>query len=234
MKNFNDLRLINVNEHAEKKDGLTYLSWAWAWDVFKQHCPEAQYEVIKSVAGLPYFESAAGAMVYTKVTAMGQTHEMWLPVMDGKNKAMKSAPYTYTVRDYKTKQMVEKTVEAYTMFDVNKTLMRCLVKNLAMFGLGLYIYAGEDLPTEGEPEPIDLVPLLAKIDQALTLDELRMVYVAAVKEVRGDQPSVRALESAKDERKKSNSGLCKNGRGARWRDKLRAGGGSPRRCLWAS
>jgi len=203
MKNFNDLRLINVNEHAEKKDGLTYLSWAWAWDVFKQHCPEAQYEVIKSVAGLPYFESAAGAMVYTKVTAMGQTHEMWLPVMDGKNKAMKSAPYTYTVRDYKTKQMVEKTVEAYTMFDVNKTLMRCLVKNLAMFGLGLYIYAGEDLPTEGEPEPIDLVPLLAKIDQALTLDELRMVYVAAVKEVRGDQPSMRALESAKDERKKA-------------------------------
>lgn len=202
MKNFNDLRLINVNEHAEKKDGLTYLSWAWAWDVFKQHCPDAQYEVIKGPNGLPYFESGAGAMVYTKVTADGQTHEMWLPVMDGKNKAMKSAPYSYLVRDYKTKQMVEKTVEAFTMFDVNKTLMRCLVKNLAMFGLGLYIYAGEDLPTEGEPDPVDLGPLLAGIEKAETLDGLKTVYVAAVKEVRGDQTALRELETAKDKRKK--------------------------------
>lgn len=202
MKNFNDLRLINVNEHAEKKDGLTYLSWAWAWDVFKQHCPDAQYEVIKGANGLPYFESEAGAMVYTKVTADGQTHEMWLPVMDGKNKAMKSVPYSYLVRDYKTKQMVEKTVEAFTMFDVNKTLMRCLVKNLAMFGLGLYIYAGEDLPTEGEPDPVDLGPLLAGIEKAETLDGLKTVYVAAVKEVRGDQTALRELETAKDRRKK--------------------------------
>lgn len=202
MKNFNDLRLINVNEHAEKKDGLTYLSWAWAWDVFKQHCPDAQYEVIKGPNGLPYFESGAGAMVYTKVTADGQTHEMWLPVMDGKNKAMKSAPYSYLVRDYKTKQMVEKTVEAFTMFDVNKTLMRCLVKNLAMFGLGLYIYAGEDLPTEGELDPVDLGPLLAGIEKAETLDGLKTVYVAAVKEVRGDQTALRELETAKDKRKK--------------------------------
>lgn len=211
MKNFNDLRLINVNEHAEKKDGLTYLSWAWAWDVFKQHCPDAQYEVIKGPNGLPYFESGAGAMVYTKVTADGQTHEMWLPVMDGKNKAMKSAPYSYLVRDYKTKQMVEKTVEAFTMFDVNKTLMRCLVKNLAMFGLGLYIYAGEDLPTEGESDPVDLGPLLAGIEKAETLDGLKTVYVAAVKEVRGDQTALRELETAKDKRKKEIQDALKAG-----------------------
>lgn len=211
MKNFNDLRLINVNEHAEKKDGLTYLSWAWAWDVFKQHCPDAQYEVIKGLNGLPYFESDAGAMVYTKVTADGQTHEMWLPVMDGKNKAMKSAPYSYLVRDYKTKQMVEKTVEAFTMFDVNKTLMRCLVKNLAMFGLGLYIYAGEDLPTEGEPEPIDMAPLIGQITYALDMDELKAVYVAAVKVVKGDQTALRELEAAKDKRKKEIQDALKAG-----------------------
>ena len=71
---------------------------------------------------------------------------MWLPVMDNKNKAMKLSPYNYQVWDSYKKQYVEKSVAAATMFDVNKTIMRCLVKNLAMFGLGLYIYAGEDLP----------------------------------------------------------------------------------------
>jgi NH3-dependent NAD+ synthetase len=68
---------------------------------------------------------------------------MWLLVMDGKNKSMKKTPYSYSTR-YGDKQ-----VDAATTFDINKTIMRCLVKNLAMFGLGIYIYAGEDLP-EGE------------------------------------------------------------------------------------
>jgi len=71
---------------------------------------------------------------------------MWLPVMDSKNKAMKKEPYTYQVWDNYSKQYVEKTVNAATMFDINKTIMRTLVKNLSMFGLALYIYAGEDLP----------------------------------------------------------------------------------------
>ena len=81
-------------------------------------------------------------MVYTSVTAGGLTYEMWLPVMDNANKSMKLQSYTY-----KTKSG-EKTVEAISMFDINKAVMRCLVKNLAMFGLGLYIYAGEDLPED--------------------------------------------------------------------------------------
>ena len=85
-------------------------------------------------------------MVYTEVTADGQTYEMWLPVMDAKNKTMKEQAYNYQVYDTYKKQYVEKTVNAATMFDINKTIMRCLVKNLAMFGLGLYVYAGEDLP----------------------------------------------------------------------------------------
>jgi hypothetical protein len=87
-------------------------------------------------------------MVFTNVTIDGITHSMWLPVMDGANKAMKNHPYKYA-----TKYNGEKTVDAATMFDINKTMMRCLVKNLAMFGLGLYIYAGEDLPEdEGEEQ----------------------------------------------------------------------------------
>ena len=80
-------------------------------------------------------------MVFTEVTINGLTHMMWLPVMDGANKAMKSEGYIYD-----TKHKKGLTVEPASMFDINKAIMRCLVKNLAMFGLGLYIYSGEDLP----------------------------------------------------------------------------------------
>lgn len=145
---FEKLNALNVNEKTEKKNGLTYLSWAWAWAEFKKVCPDATYEVVK-FNGLPYaYDENTGYMVYTTVTAGGVTHEMWLPVMDGANKAMKNHPYKYTSYGK------EKTCAAATMFDINKTIMRCLTKNLAMFGLGLYIYAGEDLPeVEQEEQP---------------------------------------------------------------------------------
>jgi hypothetical protein len=122
---------------------------------------------------------------------------MWLPVMDGRNKAMKAEPYTYTVRDFKTKQQVEKTVEAFTMFDVNKTIMRCLVKNLAMFGLAIYIYAGEDLP-DVEPESIDLEPLILAMTEATTEADLKTAYVAAIRIVQGNQDAMKTLEACKD------------------------------------
>lgn len=142
---FDELNAINVNDKTEKKKSggteLTYLSWTWAWAEVKKRFPEAHYEIVMH-NGLPYvYDENTGYMVFTNVTIDGITHTMWLPVMDGANKAMKNQPYTYS-----TKYNGEKTVEAATMFDVNKTIMRCLVKNLAMFGLGLYIYAGEDLP----------------------------------------------------------------------------------------
>ncbi len=153
MVDFNELYSVNVNEYTEKKKDLTYLSWAWAWAEFMKRYPQAEYEIIK-FNGLPYaYDPNTGYMVYTTVTVDGQTREMWLPVMDGANKAMKAEPYTYTAKRYGKE--VEMTVQAATMFDINKTIMRCLVKNLAMFGLGLYIYAGEDLP-EGEEEPKQL------------------------------------------------------------------------------
>lgn len=132
---FEKLSAINVNDHVEKKDGLTYLSWAWAWSAVKKACPDATYELLPTD-----YDDDLGFMCHTKVTITGETLEMWLPVMDGKNKSMKRKSYTYATK------YGEKTVEAATTFDINKTLMRCLVKNLAMFGLGLYIYAGEDLP----------------------------------------------------------------------------------------
>lgn len=149
--NFEDITNINVNEHTEKKKTgsteLTYLSWAWAWKEFKKIYPDATYE-IKTFADAdcvqrPYmYDPNTGYMVMTSVTADGLTYDMWLPVMDNNNKAMKSEYYEYTTK------FGTKTVDTATMFDVNKTIMRCLVKNLAMFGLGLYIYAGEDLPEQ--------------------------------------------------------------------------------------
>lgn len=150
---FETLNAINVNEHVEKKktnennpDGsekyLSYLSWVWAWGQVKQHYPDASYEV-RHWGDKPYLnDDQLGIMVETSVTINGETISMWLPVMNGNNKAMKATAYTY-----KTKYG-DKAVDAATMFDVNKAIMRCLAKNIAMFGLGLYIYAGEDLPDE--------------------------------------------------------------------------------------
>lgn len=172
MSIFEKLNAINVNGHTEEKNGLTYLSWRWAWAEVKKAYPDAEYSIMK-FNGLPYvFDENTGYMVYTTVTIEGLTHEMWLPVMDSANKAMKAEPYQYTVKNQNFKyakldeetgkyfdrfgneqtEFIIKTCEAATMFDVNKAVMRCLTKNLAMFGLGLYIYAGEDLPESEQPK----------------------------------------------------------------------------------
>lgn len=150
--NFEKLTQVNVNEHTERKPAgqgrtLTYLSWAWAWDYFKRAFPDAKYE-ITHWEGKPYlFDPQLGYMCETQITAGGETHCMWLPVMDSGNNAMKAEPYSYTT---KRGNVVE--VAAATMFDINTTIMRCLTKNMAMFGLGLYIYANEDTPqTPFEP-----------------------------------------------------------------------------------
>ena len=147
---FKELHTIAVNEHIEKRKSnnggpeLSYLSWAWAFDTIQQLVP-INY-VIKQFPNengvlVPYqYDKNTGYMVFTEMTILGITKTMWLPVMDGANKAMKSEPYTYTTKSG------SKNVASADMFDVNKTIMRCLVKNLSLFGLGLYIYAGEDLP----------------------------------------------------------------------------------------
>ena len=149
---FDALYSLDLSDKLERRDNdkLSYLSWANAWAEFKRAYPNAEYKIIKNPeSNLPYFNDPdIGIIVYTEVTADGQTYEMWLPVMNGANKAMKETAYTYQVYDTYKKQYVDKTVNAATMFDINKTIMRCLVKNLAMFGLGLYVYAGEDIPNE--------------------------------------------------------------------------------------
>mgnify|MGYP003147183753 FL=1 len=145
---FETLSAINVNDKVEKKNNLTYLSWAWAWGVVKETYPSANYSV-DDYEGKPYlFDEDLGYMVSTKVTIEGETIPMHLPVMDNTNKAMKNKAYEYTTR-YGTKSVAQAS-----MFDINTAIMRCLTKNLAMFGLGHYIYAGEDLPTQEKIEAL--------------------------------------------------------------------------------
>lgn len=130
---FETLNSINVNEHTEKKGNLTYLSWAWAWAECKKAFPTAQYTVYENERGWNYFTDGKTCWVKTGVTIEGQEHIEYLPVMDFKNKSI--------------------PLENVTSFDVNKTIQRSLTKALARHGLGLYIYAGEDLPEES-PEQI--------------------------------------------------------------------------------
>lgn len=148
---FKTLSQINVNGMVDKKQTggttLTYLSWASAFQAAKENYPDLEYEVERNPeTGMPYwYDPLTGYMVFTKVTIGCQTNEMWLPVMDGTNHAMKAEPYQVQTKYKKF------TVPAATMCDINKAIMRCLVKNLSMFGLGLYIYRGEDLP-DGESQ----------------------------------------------------------------------------------
>lgn len=145
MKSFEELNKINVNNKVDKKNGLNYLSWSYAIEEITKQCPDFSYEFrhFKNDKGeeVPYmYDEKTGYMVETRCTIDGKTKSMMLPVMDYNNYAMKDHPYQVKTK-YKTND-----VAPATMCDINKTLMRCLVKNIAMFGLGLYIYAGEDIP----------------------------------------------------------------------------------------
>ncbi|WP_366533533.1 DUF1071 domain-containing protein (plasmid) [Carnobacterium maltaromaticum] len=173
---FNTLYAIDVNQVSEKKNKLTYLSWAWAWAEVSKRSSSISYEIERNKeTGLPYlYDEKTGYMVFTKVTIEGVTHEMWLPVMDSSNKAMRADSYTYKVKEYKDKKWTggyeDRHVEGATMFDINKTIMRCLVKNLAMFGLGLYIFAGEDMP-----EDVSMLELASERSKTIFLNTIKVI-----------------------------------------------------------
>lgn len=129
---FKTLNAINVNDKTEQKNGLTYLSWAWAWGEIKKLHPDANYTVYENQQGWNYFTDGRTCWVKTGVTVNGIEHIEYLPVMDYKNK---SIPF-----------------ESVTSFDVNKAIQRSLTKACARHGLGLYIYAGEDLPEDEQAD----------------------------------------------------------------------------------
>lgn len=129
---FVELNNINVNGKTEKKNGLTYLSWAWAWGEVKKLHPDATYTIYENADGLFYHTDGKTCWVKTGVTVNDVEHIEYLPVMDFKNRSI--------------------PVEQVTSFDVNKAIQRSLTKAVARHGLGLYIYAGEDLPESEAPE----------------------------------------------------------------------------------
>lgn len=129
---FVELNNINVNGKTEKKNGLTYLSWAWAWGEVKKLHPDATYTIYENADGLFYHTDGKTCWVKTGVTVNDVEHIEYLPVMDFKNRSI--------------------PVDQVTSFDVNKAIQRSLTKAVARHGLGLYIYAGEDLPESEAPE----------------------------------------------------------------------------------
>lgn len=131
---FERLSKVNVNGHTEEKNGLTYLSWAWAWSELKKADPLAQYTVYEDANGRFYHTDGRTCWVKTGVTVGGLEHIEYLPVMNNRNQSI--------------------PLESVTSFDVNKAIQRSLTKAAARHGLGLYIYAGEDLP-EGEEKPTE-------------------------------------------------------------------------------
>lgn len=154
---FIQLNNINVNDKAEKKNGLTYLSWAFAWGEVKKLYPDATYTIYEVINPqgytCNYFSDGKTCWVKTGVTINGLEHIEELPVMDYKNRSI--------------------PLESVTSFDVNKAIQRSLTKAVARHGLGLYIYAGEDLPEEERKEKQDEVDdeLKEKIESRKKLEQ---------------------------------------------------------------
>lgn len=157
-----DLLKINVNDHTERKNGLTYLSWAWAWAEVLKLDPQATWfatEYGPEGAQVPFMQLPDGScMVRVTVTIKGHSKSSLLPVMNHRNQAIKNPD----------------------AFAVNTAIMRCLAKAISMHGLGLYIYAGEDLPEDAEQEekvkstkisPVPEIELTE--DQAEFVEEVR-------------------------------------------------------------
>jgi len=174
MKSFKELREINVNEFTEKKGQLTYLSWTWAVDTLLQNDPMAVWEFPEPKT---YNDTV---MVFCNVTAMGKTMRMQLPVMDNRNNAIVN-PDTRKISD---------------------ASMRCLAKCIACFGIGLYIYAGEDLPTV----EVDTEPMINGMKQAKSLEDLKTSFGVAWKMVGKDVKLQNEIKSVYDKLKQQLEG----------------------------
>ena len=176
----NKMLSANVNNHTEKKGNLTYLSWAWAWAEALKADEDATYKV-EMFGDKCYMDINDTAMVFVTVTMFRKSVTCQLPVMDFRNKAIVDPD----------------------AFAVNTAIMRCMTKALSLHGLGLYIYAGEDLP-EGEGSDIDvnsMIDHLAAIEAASTIEELKDVYTVAYGACGTDKAWQKKVIDAKEKRK---------------------------------
>jgi hypothetical protein len=173
----------NVNEHTEKKNGLTYLSWAWAWAEALKADSSAWYK-IEMFGDKCFMDINGTAMVFVTVTMYGKPMTCQLPVMDYRNKAIPNPD----------------------AFAVNTAIMRCMTKALALHGLGLYIYSGDDLPLgesdEGAPDENRMLDYIAAIEATTTVDELKNIYIEAFAATDGNKAWQTKMIAAKDAKKK--------------------------------
>lgn len=158
---FETLNAINVNGHTEKKNGLTYLSWAWAWAEVKKAYPAAFYTIYEDANGRPYHTDGRTCWVKTGVTIEGLEHIEYLPVMDFRNQSI--------------------PLDKVTSMDTNKAIQRSLTKACARHGLGLYIYAGEDLPeseAEAQADELreELEALISCVEECISTDDLTRLW----------------------------------------------------------
>lgn len=154
---FATLNAINCNEHTEKKNGLTYLSWAWAWAEVKKAYPDSFYTIYERENGIPYFTDGKSCWVKTGVTIQNLEHIEYLPIMDYRNNSI--------------------PLEKVTSMDMNKAIQRSLTKACARHGLGLYIYAGEDLPEEAKQEQNhNLEQVIADVNACTSISELTQIH----------------------------------------------------------
>lgn len=152
---FNQLNKLNVNEHIEKKNGLSYLSWSWAHQQLKSIDPDYKVDIhtfphpdiTNEQVFVPYLATPEGYFVQVSVTIKGKTETELLPVLDFKNKSLAKG--------------------SATTFDINKAHKRCFVKAAALHGLGLYIYNGEDMPESPKARPEQIGHLKTKVKEAL-------------------------------------------------------------------
>jgi hypothetical protein len=144
MSKFKELNAINVNKMTEKKGNLTYLSWAYAWQETMKVCPDMTRTVYESATGNNYHTDGKTAWVKVGITIGGQEHIDYLPIMDARNAAL--------------------PIEKVTSFDVNKAIQRSTTKAIGLHGLGLYIYAGEDMPAEEKAAKAPSEPAIIELD----------------------------------------------------------------------
>ena len=147
---FDKLYNEDVSSYIEKKNGLNYVSWAYAWALVKQNYPNATYTIYENASGCFYHTDGKTCWVKTGVTIEGIEHIEYLPVMDNRNNSI--------------------PLNQVTSFDVNKAIQRSLTKACARHGLGLKVYAGEDLPVEGEEAPRN-APQSAPVQQARNINQ---------------------------------------------------------------
>ena len=177
---FIKLNSIDCSKKIEKKNGLSYLSWAWAWGEIKKIHPTANYKIYETETGINYWTDGRTGWVKTGVTIDDIEHIEYLPIMDFKNKSI--------------------SLENITSFDVNKAIQRSLTKACARHGLGLYIYAGEDLPENEKP--------ISKVPENLFIEILQTTDEAQLQEIWSKNPKLQKeadfIQAVTNQKKKLN------------------------------